>query len=391
MVAHGGRVRFVFDPAFERYDFGPQHPLRPERSRLVADLIERLGWWRPGGPEHLEPLPADDDELHYVHTPRYVEVVRRLSAPHDSPDWFGYEHGFGVGDNPPFPGMHDATALVAGGTLRAVRGILRGDFDHAFNPAGGLHHALPEKASGFCIYDDPALACAAALREFDARVFYVDFDAHHGDGPQWIFYDEPRVFTLSFHETGRFLFPGTGDVDELGRGRGQGYSANVPFQPFTQDASWLDAVNAVLPELVERFKPDLIVSVHGTDTHRWDPLTHMALSVNAMREQTRLTHELAHAYCGGRWLALGAGGYDPYRVSSRAWSALWAEMAGLPIPERLPASWLERWQPRCNHPLPPTFADPDFEHPPMPRRAEIEAQNRSTVTRLRERLNHFHV
>lgn len=388
-MSGGDRVRFVFDPAFAGYDFGPEHPLRPERSLMAADLIERAGLWRPDGPEHLQPVAATDAELAMVHTPRYIEVVQRLSSPEGAPNWFGSEYGFASTDNPPFPGMHEVTALVAGGSIQAARGIMGGTIDHAFSAAGGLHHGLQERASGFCIYDDPALAIAAAVREFGARVLYVDFDAHHGDGVQWIFYDDPRVFTLSFHETGRFLFPGTGEVSELGRGPGLGYSANVPVQPFTQDASWLEVVRTVLPECVEWFKPDLLVSVHGADTHLWDPLTHLALSVNAMQAQTELTHQLAHAYTGGRWLALGAGGYDPYRVNARAWGMLWAEMSGRSTGDTLPEGWRERWQNGCEFPLPTTWLDPAAEHPPMPRQPQIEIENRQTANQLRANLKRY--
>lgn len=380
-MSRGERVRFVFDPAFQTYDFGSEHPLRPERTLLLADLLAEAGLWQTDGAEHMRPVPATDEELRLVHTDAYIRTVKELSAPGSAPPWYGREHGFGPGDNPPFPGMHEASALVAGGSLQAARAIMRGEIDHAFNAAGGLHHGMPDRASGFCIYDDPAIAIADAVRE-GARVFYVDFDAHHGDGVQWIFYEDPRVFTLSFHESGRYLFPGTGDVTELGHGPGFGYAVNVPVQPYTQDESWLECVRTVLPPLVARFRPDLIVSVHGCDTHRWDPLTHLALSVEAMREQARLVHELAHAHCGGRWLALGAGGYDPYRVNSRGWGLLWAEMAGRAVPERLPESWRERWQAGCPERLPETWLDQPEWHPPMPRKAAIESENRATVRRL---------
>lgn len=171
---------------------------------------------------------------------------------------------------------------------------------HAFNAAGGFHHAMQDRASGFCIYNDAAVAIAALLQDYEAHGLYVDFDAHHGDGVQWAFYDEPRVMTVSFHETGRYLFPGTGDLLELGKGAGRGLSVNIPLEAFTEDVSWLEAVSALLPSLVHTFHPDLIVSQHGCDTHTWDPLTHLALTTRAAAAQAKLTHDLAHEHCQGR-------------------------------------------------------------------------------------------
>jgi len=176
--------------------------------------------------------------------------------------------------------MHEASALVVGGTVMAARRIMDGGIRHAFNPGGGWHHALPNRASGFCVYDDPAVAAAAAVREYGARVLYADFDCHHGDGVQWSFYDDPAVLTVSFHESGRFLFPGSGDVIEVGEGAGRGFAVNVPFAPYTQDDSWMRAVDEILPEMADRFRPDILITAHGADTHVWDPLTHLSLTTD---------------------------------------------------------------------------------------------------------------
>jgi acetoin utilization deacetylase AcuC-like enzyme/GNAT superfamily N-acetyltransferase len=251
--------------------------------------------------------------------------------------------------------MHDVAALIAGGTLvalSAVMGLPEGGIFasenerplHVFHPAGGLHHAWAERASGFCVYNDVSVAIARLLEAREAKVLYIDFDAHHGDGVQRSFYDDPRVMTISLHETGRYLFPGTGDVLEVGDGLGRGYSANVPLEPFTEDDSYIETMNAILPPLIVSFAPDVIISNHGCDTHSWDPLTHLELTLSGIQAQMRLAHQLAHSYCQGRWVAVGGGGYDVYRVVPRAWSMLWAEISDQTLPEHLPEEWIHRWR-----------------------------------------------
>ena len=250
--------------------------------------------------------------------------------------------------------------MVAGGSLRAVEAILRGDVEHAFHPGGGLHHAMPDRASGFCIYDDPALAIARARRD-GLRVLYVDLDVHHGDGVQAIHWADPGVLTLSFHETGRYLFPGTGEVGELGEGSAAGTSVNVPFQPGTGEGAWLAAVRSLLPELAAAFGPDLIVSQHGADSHAWDPLAHLRVTTTAMGEAARLVDAVAHRYAGGRWLATGGGGYDAYRVVPRSWSLVWLAGAHREVPDATPAAWRDRWSAEAARygqaPLPERFVD----------------------------------
>lgn len=378
----------IHRPEYEAYDFGPEHPLRPERMRCGLDLIAAAGLG-PEPHERVAPPPASADELRLVHSTDYVLAVQRLSAFAGEPAMRGEARrwGLGEGDCPAFGGMHEASAAIAGGTLYAARAVLAGEADHAFVPAGGLHHALRDRASGFCIYNDLAIAIADALQRREARVLYLDFDVHHGDGVQAAFYDEPRVLTLSFHETGRHLFPGSGYVHELGEGLGRGASLNVPMEPFTEDASWLEALELLVPLVAERFGPDLIVSQHGCDTHAWDPLAHLRLSTRAFAAQARLVHELAHRVCGGRWVATGGGGYDWVRVVPRSWAILWAEMSGRRLPELLPQSWLDRWTPaaRANGfwPLPEAFHDEPLAWQPVARRQEIEAANRAVAEQVR--------
>src|SRR6476619_8472785 len=342
----------VYGPRSATYDFGPAHPLTPRRFGPGIDLLRAVGA-EPG----ITPEPAPDEELRWCHTGRYIEVVKRFSAQ----PYGGFEAGIGEGgDDPPFAGMHEAGAMVAGGSIRGVEAILRGDVEHAFHPGGGLHHAMPDRASGFCIYDDPALAIARARRD-GLRVLYVDLDVHHGDGVQAIHWSDPGVLTLSFHETGRYLFPGTGAVGELGEGVAAGTAVNVPLEPGTGEGAWLAAVRTLLPELAAAFGPDVIVSQHGADSHAWDPLAHLRVTTTAMGAAARLVDLVAHRYAGGRWLATGGGGYDVYRVVPRSWSMVWLAGAHREVPEATPEEWRERWAAEAARygqaPLPATFED----------------------------------
>jgi acetoin utilization protein AcuC len=376
-------ARLVWDERYMQYDFGPQHPLRPERFTYGLDLLKDAGLWQPER-ETLRPEPAARGELELVHSPDYVEIVERLDSGAAVEPMLVTRHGLGPGDNPSFPHIHESSSLVASGTLQAARGVMAGEFLHAFNPAGGLHHAMRDRASGFCVYNDVALAIAALVQEHGARVLYLDFDAHHGDGVQALFYGDPRVLTFSIHESGRYLFPGTGGIEELGEGAGRGYAVNVPMEPFTQDDSWLAAVNRLVPELAERFEPDFIVSQHGCDGHAWDPLTHLAITTRAIAEQARLVHELAHRHCGGRWIGSGGGGYDFRRVVPRMYALVFSQMADRPLSPDVPATWRERWASSGSEPLPITFEDPPEEFPPAPRAEEIVRRNAETVERVRQ-------
>jgi acetoin utilization protein AcuC len=365
----------VYGPRSATYDFGPGHPLTPRRFGPGIDLLRSVGA-EPG----LAPEPATDEDLLRCHTQRYIDAVKRIS---ENPFGGDREAGIGEGgDDPPFAGMHDAGAMVAGGSLRAMEAILRGDVEHAFHPGGGLHHAMPDRASGFCIYDDPALAIARA-RQDGLRVLYVDLDVHHGDGVQAIHWDDPSVLTLSVHESGRYLFPGTGGVGELGEGAAAGTSVNVPLEPGTGEGAWLDAVRTLLPELAAAFGPDLIVSQHGADAHAWDPLAHLRVTTTAMGEAARLVDAVAHRYAGGRWLATGGGGYDAYRVVPRAWSLVWLAGAHRPVPETTAPAWRERWASEAARygqaPLPATFDDVSNAGLPLDA-SQMTAESRSRAT-----------
>jgi acetoin utilization protein AcuC len=342
----------VYGPRSTSYDFGPSHPLTPRRFGPGISLLESLGAV-PG----LAPEPASDEELAWVHDPDYVEVVKAFSR-----DPAGLPRaGIGPGDTPAFEGMHEASAAVAGGSLRAMEAILRGELRHAFHPGGGLHHAMPARASGFCVYDDPALAIARARRD-GLRVLYVDLDVHHGDGVQAIHWSDPGVLTLSIHETGTALFPGTGFPDELGGGAAVGTKVNVPLDPSTGERGWLAAVELVLPALAAAFRPEVIVSQHGADAHAFDPLAHLQVTTTAMGAAARLVDALAHQFADGRWLATGGGGYDVYRVVPRDWAHVWLAASHREAPGEIPEAWRERWAADAERygqaPIPTTFDDP---------------------------------
>jgi acetoin utilization protein AcuC len=360
----------VITPGDTTYDFGPSHPLQPVRVDLTFALLRACGLLDAPGVTLLDPRPATHAELTAVHSPAYVDAVAQLSVEGESQrglSRLAALFGFHSSDNPVFPGMHQAASTVCGGAVLAAETIMNGGARHAFVPAGGLHHAHVARAAGFCIYNDPAVAIAAARDRYGARVVYVDVDAHHGDGVQEIFYGDPHVLTISIHESGQYLFPGTGFVQELGDGRGYGYSINVPLEPYAGDAALLRAVDEVAVPLVRAFNPDLLVTQCGCDSHWLDPLTHLAATTRIWPVLAETFHALAHEVCAGRWLATGGGGYDLYSVVPRAWTLLFAGMIGADLPEELPPAFLDLRRHYTDRPLAATFLDRD----PAPVRADL--------------------
>jgi acetoin utilization protein AcuC len=349
----------AWDDGLTRYDFGPSHPLAPVRVELTIELARAFGLFDHVG--LTVPEPATAAELELVHDPRYIEAVRRAGQT-GRPD---PRHGLGTMDDPVFPGMHEASALVAGATLAAARAMWTGQAEHGANVAGGLHHAMRAGASGFCIYNDPAIAITWLLAQGAARVAYVDVDVHHGDGVQAAFYDDPRVLTISLHEHPATLFPGTGLPTETGRGEAEGTAVNVALPAGTGDTGWLRALDAIVPPLVRAFRPDVLVSQHGCDSHRLDPLAHLELSLDAQRQAQTVLHELAHEVAGGRWLLTGGGGYELVQVVPRCWTHLLAEAAGRPIDPQAqtPVSWREYVRDRTGRRAPESMTDgvsPEF-------------------------------
>jgi acetoin utilization protein AcuC len=339
------------------YDHGPQHPLRPARVILTRELIHAYGIVDGTRVAETAARDATGEELLLVHTERYLDAVRRAGNGEAGPWW---EFGFGPGDNPIFERMHEASARVAGCSILAAEAVLTGRAEHAFNPAGGLHHAMPERASGFCVYDDPAIAIAWLLEKGLERIAYVDVDVHHGDGPQAIFYSDPRVLTISLHQFGWSFFPGTGSVQEVGSGEARGSKVNVPLPPDTADDGWLRAFGEIVPPLVLAWQPNVLVTQLGCDTHHTDPLAELGLTTDAYRRTGVMLHALAHEAAGGRWVATGGGGYQWARVVPRAWTIYFAEMAEVAIPDEIPPAWIEMAEREGASSLPPRLSEPPF-------------------------------
>lgn len=334
-----GEARLLWDEGVTGYNFGPGHPMDPVRLTLTMALVRALGLDRKLGVRAAP--PADEATLALVHDPEYVAAVRRASR---RPD--GGEGAFGLDsvDNPAFAGMHEASALIAGQSVAGAEEIWRGDVEHAVNFAGGLHHAMPAAAAGFCVYNDPALAIARLLELGATRVAYLDLDVHHGDGVQNVFWSDPRVLTISLHEHPRTLFPGTGRPEETGAGTAPGSAVNLALPAGSSDEEWLRALHAVVPELLASFGPQALVSQHGADTHFEDPLAHLTLSLDAQRLGAVAAHQWAHEYADGRWLALGGGGYAVVDVVPRIWSHLVGIAAHAPVEPaaRVPEEWRQR-------------------------------------------------
>ncbi len=327
-------VHVAWDDRLTSYNFGPGHPLAPIRVELTVELARALGVLDADGVSVVPPEPATDAELGYVHDPGYIEAVKQAGGA--EPILIAGRYGLGTDDDPIFPAMHEASALVAGATLAAARAVWSGAAEHGVSIAGGLHHAMRDHASGFCIYNDPAIAISWLLAQGLERVAYVDIDVHHGDGVQAVFYNDPRVLTISLHEHPRTLFPGTGRASETGGPDAEGSAVNVALPAGTRDAGWLRAFHAVVPPLLRDFQPQLVVSQHGCDTHWMDPLANLELTIDAQRVAHAAIHQLAHETAGGRWLLTGGGGYEVVQVVPRTWTHLLAEAAGRPLDPAIP-------------------------------------------------------
>ena len=343
-----GRACVVFDKTLTDYDFGPTHPMSPVRVDLTMRLADELGILAPAGTTghglHQVSAPVAPDELiATVHSEDLIEAVQQMSR---DPYHVDERHGLGSEDNPTFEGMHGAAAHIVGASVEAARQVWTGASVHAANITGGLHHAMPGKSSGFCIYNDVAVAIRWLLDHGAQKIAYVDVDVHHGDGVERVFWDDPRVMTISLHETGQMLFPGTGFPQDTGGRDAPGSAVNVALPPGTADAGWLRAFHAVVPPLVREFAPDILVTQHGCDSHIEDPLAHLMLTVDGQREAYLALHDLAHEVAGGKWLATGGGGYAVVDVVPRAWSHLLAIVGGLPLDPHTPTpeGWREHVQ-----------------------------------------------
>ncbi|GAA2039175.1 acetoin utilization protein AcuC [Yaniella flava] len=343
------RTALVWDEAFLNYRFSDTHPMNPVRLKLTHRLAKSLGVLDPQVLARIAPPVATDAELATIHSIEYIAQVKAASSDASSQDAATlaniadvYEAvGLGTEDCPVFADLHDSSARIAGGSLAAAKAIWAGEVDRAVNFAGGMHHAQRSAASGFCIYNDAAIAIQYMLDQGAERVAYVDVDAHHGDGVEQAFYNDPRVLTISIHETGLLLFPGTGFAKDIGGPQAEGYAVNVAVPASVGDAGFLRAVHAVVPQLLRAYAPEVLVTQHGADGHRHDPLADLNLSVDGQRQLMLDASDWSHDFAGGKWLALGGGGYSPMKVVPRAWAHLIAIAADTPIPLKteIPEEW----------------------------------------------------
>lgn len=366
-------VPVIFDSRYLDYDFGPEHPFSPLRLAMLQEMLLELGAWQ-------EPVPAQiasREEILSIHAERYVKRVEAVSRGEPVSD--AQHYGLGTGDIPIFAEMDQASRWLVGGTLTAARTILAGA-PKVLQFGGGLHHAGYDQASGFCIYND--LACAIRyFRSQGLRVAYLDVDVHHGDGVQALFYEDPEVLTISLHESGRYLFPGTGGIYELGRGAGLGKKLNIPLDPFTENESYLEAFEILVPPALAWFRPDVMVIQCGGDAHFMDPLADLLLTTQGYSALFPRIIELVDSFSGGRGLFTFGGGYS-LDSTPRIWALLYFLLQGLDPPELLPMSWRQRWEARTGHPLTPTLHDPPGGYRDIPRKPEISRRNRETAARL---------
>ena len=323
---------FIYTDAYFDYDYGLTHPLKIVRLKLAYELIKACGLLSLSSVQYIPTQKAEDEDLALFHSRDYLQALKQVSDGHLDQDVYAY--GLGPGDNPIFKGLYDWSLWVVGATLQAIDFVMNGEGDIAFNIAGGLHHAQKSKASGFCYVNDPVVGISKLLRR-GKRVVYLDIDAHHGDGVQWAFYGTPQVLTISLHETGYTLFPGTGFESEIGVGEGEGYSVNIPLLPYTDDETYLWAFEEVVPPLIRAYQPDLVVTQLGVDTFYNDPLTKLNLSIHCFEKVLRRIKAIAP-----RWVALGGGGYDISNVA-RAWALAWGVMNGVEMNESLPEAYIE--------------------------------------------------
>lgn len=385
---------FIHPALANSYQFQKDHPFHPIRYELTISLLEEIGALNRS--DIVEPSPEQlsiaESLLPLGHRLDYIEVVKQLSS--STPDLayidIAGQYGLHADETPFFRNMHHAATSIVAGTVMAVEAVVTNQFEHVYHMAGGLHHAFENRASGFCIYNDAVIAIKYIQQKYPIKVLYIDTDVHHGDGVQFSFYSDPNVCTYSIHETGKYLFPGTGYHYEKGHDLGYGTCFNMPLDPYTEDESWLECFQQTLTAIIEHYKPDLIISQHGCDAHALDPLSHLHCSIRIYEQIPHIIHQLAHQFCQGKWVALGGGGYDLWRVVPRAWSHIWLEMTEHPLREqiisseksKLPVKWRLYWNTYAGDPIPHYWQDDTNHFEPIPRKLEISEKNRHTASLL---------
>jgi acetoin utilization protein AcuC len=363
---------FVYTDAFQGYNMGEGHPMKPIRLRRTYELLRAYDAF--AGVDVSEPRPASVDDLLTAHSEEFVKAVDYLSSGSHFPYSYG-RFGFGTGDNPVFPGMYEASVLYTGASVDAAQAVIDGA-PVAMNIAGGLHHAHYARAAGFCVFNDCAVAIHRLRRRFE-RVAYVDIDVHHGDGVQEAFYDDFSVLTISIHQTGRTLFPGTGFVDEVGSGEGAGYSVNVPVWPYTTDELWLEAWREAALPILRAYQPEAVCLQLGTDAHCLDPLAHVCVTAQGWLEAVRDVNAL-----GVPVVALGGGGYNQSTVP-RMWALAYGTLFGVDLPDKTPPSYA--W-----HEMIPTLADHEGIEVPPEALYQARSYNRQTIQDVQRLLFRYH-
>ena len=365
----------IYSHEQSQHVLSPTHPMRPIRLFHMHELMRSVGVLDAETVVSESPRIATHAEITKFHDPDYVDVVKAIDEGAIVPGMWQY--GFGPGDNPPRPGMYRHAALAAGGAIQAAERVMNSEARNAFVPSGGMHHhAMSNRASGFGIFNDAVIAIKHIIEQ-GLRVFYVDIDVHHGDGVQAGLYDTDRAMKVSIHESGQWLFPGTGSPDETGTGNGDGYTVNIPLAPYTDDDLWHQAFDAVVLDLSRAFEPDLIFTQLGIDTHRNDPLAHLSLTTQGHNRAVQKIASLVDEI-GCPWIAVGGGGYDMSAVA-RAWTMDLATMANFELPEDMPPSFTSIPNQTTFHDEGEYRIDPDV-------RADIVNHNESAINEVRRRI-----
>ena len=332
-TSNKAKAAFVYSERFGSFYYGIEHPMKPVRLRLTAELMEALGLDKLPSAMTVEARSATEEELLFFHTPEYLKVLKEANT--GIIPVGGTQHGLGYADNPVFNGVYEWSALCAGASLQAAALVGEGRAEVAFNISGGLHHAMPSRASGFCYINDAAIAIKY-LAGLGKRVAYVDIDAHHGDGVEFAFYDTNKVLTLSVHESGQWLFRGTGLVTDIVVNSGKGFALNMPLPPSTGDELFLKVFDEVVQPAIEEFQPDILVTQLGVDSFETDPITHLSLTTNSFEKAVERFRDMEIP-----WVALGGGGYDLSNVS-RAWTLAWALMNDVTAPNVIPEDFIRK-------------------------------------------------
>lgn len=372
---------YVYSNAILQYRFNNSHPFNQMRLKLTTELLLELGALKET--QIIQPRIATDKEIGLIHTHDYIQAIRHASHGILS-ESEAKKYGLDGEETIQFRMMHRHSARIVGGALNLADLIMEGKLTNGCHLGGGLHHSLPGRANGFCIYNDVAITAAYLQQNYNQRVLCIDTDAHHGDGTQWSFYTNNHILNYSIHETGKFLFPGSGHYTERGSETGYGYTVNVPLEPYTEDQSFIESFKTTIEPVIATFKPDIILSVHGTDIHYLDPLTHMNCTLDALYQIPYMIKELADKYTEGKVMMFGGGGYNIWEVVPRAWSHVFLALINEPPQDgNLPERWLNKWQSYATCPLPTIWKDELTNYQMIPRKDEISQTNRKHALQVK--------